>query len=95
MRVLILTAVAALAFGPAANAAPCRDPTTHKFVKCPPTVTTPAVATARPTPAMKRAPASRPATPMAAMAGHHPNCKKGKACGNSCIAMSKVCHKPT
>jgi hypothetical protein len=22
-----------------------------------------------------------------------PNCKKGKPCGNSCIAMDKVCHK--
>ena len=24
---------------------------------------------------------------------HHPVCKKGKACGNSCIAKDKVCHK--
>ena len=23
-----------------------------------------------------------------------PHCKKGKACGNSCIPMDKVCHKP-
>ena len=35
MRVLLLAAFAALAFGSAAAAAPCRDPTTHKFVKCP------------------------------------------------------------
>ena len=25
----------------------------------------------------------------------HPVCKVGKPCGNSCIAMAKVCHKPT
>ncbi len=25
--------------------------------------------------------------------GHHPVCKKGKPCGNSCIAQDKVCHK--
>lgn len=24
---------------------------------------------------------------------HHPICKKGKACGDSCIAKDKVCHK--
>jgi psiF repeat len=23
-----------------------------------------------------------------------PHCTKGKPCGNSCIAMNKVCHKP-
>ena len=23
-----------------------------------------------------------------------PHCKKGKACGNTCIPMDKVCHKP-
>lgn len=25
--------------------------------------------------------------------GGAPNCKKGKPCGNSCIAKEKVCHK--
>jgi hypothetical protein len=30
--------------------------------------------------------------PAAAPAGA-PNCKKGKPCGNSCIAKDKVCHK--
>jgi len=30
----------------------------------------------------------KPATPSAGM----PNCKKGKPCGNTCIAMDKVCH---
>ncbi len=28
-----------------------------------------------------------------ARTGGHPTCKKGKPCGNSCIAMDKVCHK--
>jgi hypothetical protein len=27
------------------------------------------------------------------MPGAHPQCKKGKVCGDSCIAMNKVCHK--
>lgn|GEM_PF-6569314 len=27
--------------------------------------------------------------------GGAPNCKKGKVCGHSCIAMDKVCHKPS
>jgi len=35
-------------------------------------------------------------TTQAAAAGSaagHPQCKKGKPCGDSCIAMDKVCHK--
>lgn len=42
------------------------------------------------------APAPAPAAPMAAAApaaAHAKNCKKGKACGNSCIKMTDVCHK--
>ena len=27
------------------------------------------------------------------VAEHHPICKIGKPCGNSCIAKDKVCHK--
>ena len=51
----------------------------------------------------KGAPAGAPATPMAASStaplvapsapAGHPICKKGKPCGNSCIAQNKVCHK--
>jgi hypothetical protein len=41
-------------------------------------------------PAAAAAPAA--AGGMASMAGH-PQCKKGKPCGASCIAMNKVCHK--
>ncbi len=35
--------------------------------------------------------ATAPATGPAASGA--PNCKKGKPCGHSCIAMNKVCHK--
>ena len=27
--------------------------------------------------------------------GGAPHCSKGKVCGHSCIAMDKVCHKPS
>ena len=65
MRSMILAALAALAFASAVTAAPCRDPATGKFTKCP-----------------------------AVVVVKHPVCKVGKACGGSCIAMDKVCHKP-
>jgi uncharacterized membrane protein len=32
--------------------------------------------------------------PPPAAAEHHPVCKTGKPCGNTCIAKEKVCHKP-
>ena len=32
--------------------------------------------------------------PVAVVVVKHTNCKVGKACGGSCIAMDKVCHKP-
>ena len=32
--------------------------------------------------------------PVIAVVVKHPNCKVGKACGGSCIAKEKVCHKP-
>ena len=35
-----------------------------------------------------------PAAASSTTAGAHPkHCTKGKACGNTCIAMSDVCHK--
>lgn len=43
-------------------------------------------------PAAAAAPATTGSTASMASAGH-PQCKKGKPCGNSCIAMNKVCHK--
>jgi hypothetical protein len=48
------------------------------YMKCPPAAAAPAV-----TPVATRAMAT----------GGAPNCKKGKACGHSCIAVDKVCHK--
>jgi hypothetical protein len=51
----------------------------------------------------KGSPVTAPSTPMAATStaplansnspAGHPVCKKGKPCGNSCIAQNKVCHK--
>jgi hypothetical protein len=78
MRTLILAVTMAFAFASMADASACKDPKTGKFMKCP----APAAATAAPA-----------ATAPAAKAGG-PHCVKGKACGNSCIAVSKVCHKP-
>jgi hypothetical protein len=84
-----------------AKAVKCKD-AKGKFTKCD------AAATSTPAPEHKsllsglmkpKTPASPgPSSPMASSpvastAGHHPNCKKGKACGNSCIAMADVCHK--
>lgn len=77
-RIAVIAAILSLTAG-TAFAASCKDPTTHKFIKCPP-----------PPPAASSAPASLGAP---AMVGGHPQCKKGKVCGNSCIAVSKQCHK--
>ena len=97
---LILVAIAALAFTSIADAKSCKDPTTHKFVKCPAAA---AAAAAKPMtmPMVKGkgkdkdvTTASTPvATKTASGAGKAPHCVKGKACGNSCIKMSDVCHK--
>jgi hypothetical protein len=75
---LIVTAAFALSLAGAADAAkPCKDEK-GKYMKCPPAAAAPAV-----TPVATRAMAT----------GGAPNCKKGKACGHSCIAVDKVCHK--
>ena len=77
-RTLILAAALAMAFG-TADAKACRNAKGH-FAKCPPaaTATMPAMSSAQ----------------MAAMpVKGHPNCKKGKLCGNSCIAKADICHK--
>lgn len=50
-------------------------------------------------PAASSSAPSTPAAPVTSAAtstadtGGHPQCKKGKPCGHSCIAMDKVCHK--
>ena len=85
-KTIILAAVAALAFASTANAKRCQDPTTHKFIKC-----------AAAAPDIKTQdhgiPWPKPAAATTATAGGAPHCVKGKPCGHSCIAMSKVCHK--
>jgi hypothetical protein len=76
-RIVFLAAILSMV-ATTTYAARCTDPTTHKFIKCPPAT----------------APAASPASLGApVMAGGHPQCKKGKVCGNSCIAVSKMCHK--
>ena len=66
--------------------AKCRDAKGH-YAKCTTTTTT-AV--------MPAAPASAPMPNTASMAApgkKAPHCVKGKACGNSCIKATDVCHK--
>jgi hypothetical protein len=65
--------------------AKCRDAKGH-YAKCTTTTTT-AVMPATPPPAST--------APMATAAGVKvKHCVKGKACGNSCIKATDVCHKP-
>jgi len=77
-RIVFIAAILSMA-ATTAYAAKCTDPTTHRFIKCPPAAAAPA------------APPMSLGAPV--MAGGHPQCKKGKVCGNSCIAVSKQCHK--
>jgi hypothetical protein len=45
-------------------------------------------------PVAAAAPAAMASSATAATATKKPVCKTGVACGNSCIAKGKVCHKP-
>jgi hypothetical protein len=67
----------------AAKTDKCRDSKGH-YTKC-----TTAATTAM-TPA---APASAKVASSASPSGKAPHCVKGKACGNSCIKATDVCHK--
>ncbi len=87
-RVLLLAAVAALGFASGASAKSCKD-AAGKFTKCPTAAAAPMAA-----PATETAPATGGMMSSAPATGGHPHCSKGKACGNSCIAKDKVCHKP-
>lgn len=78
--IAIVAAALSLGLAGAADAKSCKD-AKGKFTKCPPAAAAPAATTA-----------GMASTPSMATAGH-PQCKKGKPCGNSCIAMNKVCHK--
>ncbi len=84
MRSIALAVALSLALVPAgafAKAAQCRDAKGH-FTKCPPA----AAATTGATSHMAG---------MSSMTAAHPkNCKKGKPCGNTCISVKDVCHKP-
>ena len=74
----LMTAAAALALSLAgASQAAPCRDAKGHFVKCPPAAT-------------QSAPANAPAANAPA---HSRNANKGKPCGNSCIAMDKVCHK--
>lgn len=79
MRRIIFIAAILSMVATTTYAAKCTDPTTHKFIKCP---------------AAAAAPAASPVSLGApVMTGGHLQCKKGKVCGKSCIAVSKMCHK--
>lgn len=94
-HVLAIAAVLALGSGPAnAKSARCTDATTHRFVKCPATSGAP-VPIPIPTPPANSAPMMSRAPTASASTGGAPHCTKGKVCGHSCIALDKVCHKPS
>jgi hypothetical protein len=80
MRIIVLAAIAALAFAGTADAKQCKD-AKGKFIKCPPAA---AVTT----------PAATPAATTTTTTSTPPKCVKGKVCGKTCIAVDKVCHKP-
>ena len=81
-KLLMLTFAIALVAG-AADAKSCKDPTTGKFIKCPPaaaSTTTSATTTTTTTTASTNGKAP-------------PHCTKGKPCGNACIKATETCHK--
>ena len=88
LKSVVIAGLALALSGSIALAKPvCRDAKGH-FAKCPAAAPAPQPPSGvSPVPAM---PAASMASPAAA---GHPQCKKGKVCGHSCIAMNKVCHK--
>jgi hypothetical protein len=80
--IAIAAAVFSLALAGAADAKSCRD-AKGKFVKCEAAAAAPAATTS----------ATTATSTKTSTTGGHPVCKKGKPCGNSCIAVNKVCHK--
>jgi hypothetical protein len=88
---LITLATVALLLASTASAAPCRDAKGH-FITCPSAAAAAPAAAAKSTEAAAAKPVHT-VTRTASAAGGHPNCQKGKLCGNSCIAANKVCHK--
>ena len=84
MRSIALAVALSLALVPAgafAKAAQCRDAEGHFMERPPPAAATTAATGHR--------------AGMSSMAAVHPkSCKKGKPCGNTCISVKDVCHKP-
>ena len=93
---LLAAAALVLSLAGAADAKSCKD-ASGKFTKCPAAAAAPAAKpAAAPAATPAAAPAAKPAAATAtktASASGPKNCKKGKACGNSCISVNDVCHK--
>jgi hypothetical protein len=80
MKIFIIAGfILAMTAGVADAKVVCKDPKTHKFIKCPAAAAAP----------MSSSSAAAPSS----SASHPPHCTTGKVCGNSCIAKDKVCHK--
>ncbi len=80
MRSIALALALSLALVPAGAFAKAAQCRDAKghFIKCPPPAAAPGATGA-----------------MSSIAGAHPKqCKKGKPCGNTCISVKDVCHKP-
>ena len=105
--ILIAALAFALSLAGAADAKSCKD-AKGKFTKCPPAAAAAPAAKTAPvansTPVTAPAPTAKAAPcrdakgkftkcPAPVAVAHHPDCKKGKPCGDSCIAKEKVCHK--
>jgi hypothetical protein len=77
-RIILLAAILAMSAGVADAKLICKD-AKGKFIKCPP--------------AAAAVTSSTTAMASSSTAKHPPHCVKGKACGNTCIKATDVCHK--
>ena len=94
IRTLTLAIVLALGASSASAAAVrCKDPVTHRFIKCA-VVEKPAVVVEKPSGAVVVKPARTAVKPVARPMAGGPHCVKGKRCGNACISVKLICHKP-
>jgi hypothetical protein len=80
-RFLMLAVVLAMTAGLADAKVICRDPKTGRAMKC------------APAGAMSSSPAAAASASMMSSSKAPKHCVKGKACGNTCIAMKDTCHK--
>lgn len=82
----------------ATPAAPSPMAASTPMANSPTTTTAPAKKPSMMSSFMKPKPAPRSTEQMASPAmatGGAPHCTKGKVCGHSCVAVAKVCHKPS